>query len=95
MITNSVDEAILLSADRIIPLSRGPKATFGPSIPIPHDVQMRTMFARAGGGLPGSLTLLTSRRIREVTAVAAAGAIPQEVEPYFAHSRLRDSASGL
>ena len=37
MITNSVDEAILLS-DRIIPLSRGPKATLGPSIPVPHDV---------------------------------------------------------
>jgi nitrate/nitrite transport system ATP-binding protein len=37
MITNSVDEAMLLS-DRIIPLSRGPKATLGPSIAIPHDV---------------------------------------------------------
>lgn len=37
MITNSVDEAILLS-DRIIPLSRGPKATLGQSIQIPHDV---------------------------------------------------------
>jgi nitrate/nitrite transport system ATP-binding protein len=37
MITNSVDEAILLS-DRIVPLSRGPKATLGPSIDVPHDV---------------------------------------------------------
>ena len=37
MITNSVDEAMLLS-DRIIPLSRGPKATLGPSIAVPHDV---------------------------------------------------------
>jgi len=33
MITNDVDEGILL-ADRIIPLSAGPKATLGPSIPV-------------------------------------------------------------
>lgn len=33
MITNDVDEGILL-ADRIIPLSAGPRATLGPSIPI-------------------------------------------------------------
>lgn len=33
MITNSVEEAILLS-DRIIPLSRGPKATLGPAIAV-------------------------------------------------------------
>ena len=31
MITNDVDEAILM-ADRIVPLSMGPKATFGPSV---------------------------------------------------------------
>lgn len=40
LITNDVDEAILL-ADRIIPLTPGPKATFGPefnvSIPRPRD----------------------------------------------------------
>ena len=46
MITNSVDEAILLS-DRIIPLSRGPKATLGPSIPVPHDVDRGLLRARA------------------------------------------------
>lgn len=34
MITNSVEEAILLS-DRIVPLTRGPRATLGPSIPVP------------------------------------------------------------
>jgi nitrate/nitrite transport system ATP-binding protein len=34
MITNDVDEGILM-ADRIIPLSAGPKATLGKSIPIP------------------------------------------------------------
>jgi nitrate/nitrite transport system ATP-binding protein len=33
MITNDVDEAILL-ADRIIPLSAGPKATLGPAIAV-------------------------------------------------------------
>src|SRR5436190_14268088 len=33
MITNDVDEGILL-ADRVIPLSAGPKATLGPSIPV-------------------------------------------------------------
>ncbi len=33
LITNDVDEGILL-ADRIIPLSAGPHATLGPSIPV-------------------------------------------------------------
>jgi nitrate/nitrite transport system ATP-binding protein len=33
LITNDVDEGILL-ADRIIPLSHGPNATLGPSIPV-------------------------------------------------------------
>lgn len=34
LITNDVDEAILL-ADRIIPLTVGPRATLGPSFPVP------------------------------------------------------------
>jgi nitrate/nitrite transport system ATP-binding protein len=33
MITNDVDEAIVM-ADRIVPLSAGPKATFGPSVEV-------------------------------------------------------------
>jgi nitrate/nitrite transport system ATP-binding protein len=33
LVTNDVDEAILL-ADRIVPLSAGPKATLGPSIAV-------------------------------------------------------------
>ncbi len=33
LITNDPDEAILL-ADRVIPLTRGPRATLGPSIPV-------------------------------------------------------------
>ena len=36
MITNSVEEAILLS-DRIVPLSKGPRATLGPAIAVPLD----------------------------------------------------------
>lgn len=34
LITNDVDEAILL-ADRIVPLKPGPRATLGPSFPVP------------------------------------------------------------
>jgi nitrate/nitrite transport system ATP-binding protein len=34
MITNNVDEAILLS-DRIVPLSRGPRATLAASVEVP------------------------------------------------------------
>lgn len=34
MITNNVEEAILL-ADRIVPFTRGPRATLGASIPVP------------------------------------------------------------
>ena len=33
MITNNVEEAILLS-DRIVPMTRGPRATLGPPIPV-------------------------------------------------------------
>ena len=36
LITNDVDEAILL-ADRIVPLSAGPKATLGPSVTVDID----------------------------------------------------------
>ena len=44
LITNDVDEALLL-ADRIIPLSVGPAATFGPAIavPIPRPRDRKTM----------------------------------------------------
>ncbi|CAN0605910.1 unnamed protein product, partial [Ectocarpus sp. 12 AP-2014] len=47
LITNDVDEAVLL-ADRIIPLKPGPKATFGPEfkvdIPRPRDrVEMNSL----------------------------------------------------
>jgi nitrate/nitrite transport system ATP-binding protein len=36
LITNDVDEGILL-ADRIVPLSAGPRATLGPSVPVDLD----------------------------------------------------------
>jgi nitrate/nitrite transport system ATP-binding protein len=35
LVTNDVDEALLL-ADRVVPLSAGPRATLGPSIAVPH-----------------------------------------------------------
>ena len=44
LITNDVDEALLL-ADRIVPLSVGPAATFGPpiAVPIPRPRDRKTM----------------------------------------------------
>jgi len=44
LITNDVDEALLL-ADRIVPLSVGPAATFGPpiAVPIPRPHDRKTM----------------------------------------------------
>ncbi len=46
LITNDPDEAILL-ADRVIPLTAGPRATLGPSIPVtlPHPRDRRTVGA--------------------------------------------------
>lgn len=42
MITNSVEEAMLLS-DRIIPLSRGPKATLGPSVVPDSEAEIKIL----------------------------------------------------
>ena len=44
MITNDIDEALLL-ADRIVPLSAGPAATLGPGIPVtvPHPRDRRAL----------------------------------------------------
>jgi len=64
LITNDVDEGILL-ADRIIPLSAGPRATLGPSIPVPlsrprdrktinHDPSFKRIRAEVIGYLLGA-----------------------------------------
>jgi nitrate/nitrite transport system ATP-binding protein len=61
MITNDVDEGLLL-ADRIIPLSPGPAATLGPSIPVAlprprdrkalnHDPEFKRLRAAVAGWL--------------------------------------------
>jgi len=44
LITNDPDEALLL-ADRVIPLTRGPRATLGPSLPVtlPHPRDRRLL----------------------------------------------------
>lgn len=60
MITNSVDEALLLS-DRIIPLSRGPKATLGPSIEIPHGVDEDQVRATVIDYLTGRVSQVMER----------------------------------
>ncbi len=85
MITNSVEEAILL-ADRIVPLSRGPRATLGASIPVPlarprtsaallHDpdalrVRSTIIEALTGGAVPSG----GSRRSAGSPAAAKGGA---------------------
>ena len=63
MITNNIEEALLLS-DRIIPMTRGPRATLGEPIPIdlprprtaaqlPHDEAAMGLRARVVGCLTG------------------------------------------
>ena len=80
MITNSVDEAILLS-DRIIPLSRGPKATLGPSIPVPHDVDEDYVRARVIDFLTGFTHTPDVETHRDSDGGCCGRRIPQEVEP--------------
>lgn len=77
MITNSVDEAILLS-DRIIPLSRGPKATLGPSIPIPHDVDEDYVRAKVVDFLTGFTHSPSVESVRGGSPLVHA--VPQEVK---------------
>jgi nitrate/nitrite transport system ATP-binding protein len=65
MITNSVEEAILL-ADRILPMTRGPRATLGASIPVGlarpraadlllHDAEAIRVRARVVEALTGTI----------------------------------------
>jgi nitrate/nitrite transport system ATP-binding protein len=71
MITNSVDEAVLLS-DRIVPMTRGPRATLGIRVPVEiprprtgaqliHDAHAMRVRARVVESLTGN-----ARRVRSV-----------------------------
>jgi nitrate/nitrite transport system ATP-binding protein len=79
MITNSVEEAILLS-DRIVPLSKGPRATLGAAIPvpIPHP-------RSAAGLLHDALALnIEARVIDYLTAFSPESRRGTERTPYLA-----------
>jgi len=82
MITNSLEEALLLS-DRIVPMTRGPKATLGEpltvAIPRPRSVAQLLhdeQAVRARASIVESLTdsVRRSRRGRLATLDAAGGA---------------------
>ena len=100
LITNDVDEALYM-ADRIIPLSTGPGATFGPeeSVPAPHPrnraeliktKEMREVRERL-------VNYLLGQRRDAAVSETVASEIPAEmwpvditgVEPVFAMRRLR------
>ena len=80
MITNSVEEAILL-ADRIVPMSRGPRATLGQPIPVslprPRTLESLTHDPHA--------LRVRSRIIEALTGAAIApapvGALPSPAQP--------------
>lgn len=76
LITNDVDEAILL-ADRIIPLSAGPEATLGPSfvvdIPRPRERRSAGSDASKGRLKKEIIQFLTSTRAAKREAMLAAG----------------------
>lgn len=87
MITNSVDEAILLS-DRILALGRGPGATLSPAIPVPlprpraanlllHDEQAIRIRARLAEFLTANSG--GGKKRERVTASAVTKDVPVEV----------------
>jgi nitrate/nitrite transport system ATP-binding protein len=89
LVTNDVDEAILL-ADRIIPLSAGPRASLGPEFPIAisrprerralnHDPEFRRVRARVIEYLLSSKH--RGRAAAPERAQAAASGAPAEVVP--------------
>ncbi len=77
LITNDVDEAILL-ADRIVPLSAGPRATLGPSfdVPGPRLRDRRTASANPESGKlkRDIIAYLTATRAAKREAAPALGA---------------------
>jgi nitrate/nitrite transport system ATP-binding protein len=90
MITNSVEEAILL-ADRIVPMTRGPRATLGASIPVElprprtedllaHDRQAVRVRADIVEALTGNLP--RPRTLSPASADALAAAARSETAAY-------------
>jgi ABC-type nitrate/sulfonate/bicarbonate transport system, ATPase component len=76
MITNSVEEAILLS-DRIIPLSRGPRATLGPAIGVPlAKPRSASMLAHDDEAIH-----IQARIVEFLTGFAQAGGQPRSRNP--------------
>ncbi len=76
LITNDVDEAILL-ADRIVPLSAGPQATLGPEFPVgiprPRDRRVAASHPAHGKLKREIISYLTSTRAAKRDALLAAG----------------------
>jgi len=73
LITNDVDEAILL-ADRIIPLRPGPKASLGPSFEVPLDrprdrtaVNDNPQFKKIRNEIPHYLTAVSRPAARDTS----------------------------
>lgn len=83
LITNDVDEGILLS-DRIIPLSAGPSATLGPSIPVniprPRDRKNINHDPRFKEIRRSVVDFLLSSNARSKVAVTRTLSLP-EIEP--------------
>lgn len=90
MITNDVDEGILM-ADRIVPLSAGPKATLGKSIPVPlarprdrkalnHDPQFKELRREV-------ITYLLGEGRKQKTAVSRKLVLPDLVPEDISNGR--------
>ncbi|HRI11588.1 MAG TPA: ABC transporter ATP-binding protein [Verrucomicrobiota bacterium] len=84
LVTNDPDEAILL-ADRVIPLTQGPRATLGPSIPVllprPRDrkvLQDHSEFKRLRQQIVGFLLTAGARPKATVTRTLTLPAIEPE-----------------
>ncbi len=102
LITNDVDEALYM-ADRIIPLSRGPGATFGPEeiVPSPHP-RSRAELLKTPGMLEAReriVNYLLGQR-KDATTQTESTALPSDmwpvditgVQPTFALRRYRTKA---
>ena len=85
MITNNLDEALLLS-DRIIPMTRGPRATLGTPVPVEiarprsmehllHDEQAVRARARVVESLTDHVHSANARRTKTASAVGAVNAV--------------------